>query len=66
MYYTVEGGIPKPEDVEAAIADIDRLYKSMDISGKLSKVGPLTGITAKPPAAGFTFKVPEGAPVFPK
>ena len=28
MYYTVAGGVPSPEDVERAVADLDALYKA--------------------------------------
>ncbi|EDQ90550.1 uncharacterized protein MONBRDRAFT_31945 [Monosiga brevicollis MX1] len=37
MYYTVAGGVPSPEDVRAAIDDLDALYASCNASGRLAE-----------------------------
>ena len=35
MYYTCSGGTPTTEDVRAAIDDLEQLYRSIEVNGKL-------------------------------
>jgi len=60
MYYLVEGGVPSVADVEAAIADINKLYADCGLVGKLSNLEPL-GITDKK-SEPFVFKVQNNDP----
>merc|ERR1712179_455129 len=36
IYFTIAGGVPSEEDVVKAIVDMEELYKSCGVSGKLS------------------------------
>ena len=42
MYYTVAGGVPSATDVEAAIADLDSLYKACPSDKRLAECGEVT------------------------
>jgi hypothetical protein len=63
LYYTVEGGIPTEQDIEAAIADIKDIFQKSDLSGKLSTLAPL-GITAPKPKP-VSFVLGSGSSEFP-
>jgi len=63
MYYLVEGGVPSVADVEAAIADINKLYADCGLVGKLSNLEPL-GITDKK-SEPFVFQVQNNNPFQP-
>merc|ERR1711988_508058 len=39
IYNTVEGGVPSPADVKAAIADLEALYSSCRENGRLADSG---------------------------
>lgn len=42
LYYTVAGGIPSPDDVEACVADLDALYKACPSDKRLVDCGEVT------------------------
>mgnify|MGYP001576986673 FL=1 len=42
LYYTVAGGVPSPDDVAAAVADLDALYKACPSDKRLVDCGEVT------------------------
>jgi hypothetical protein len=80
LYYTCSGGVPSAKDVMSAIDDIEELYKSVEVNGKLGDedfhfmkkeltgkdmIDVKTKVESQPHSANPNPSLPMNADVFP-